>query len=68
MRTAELFRFCLDREFTVCGFGRYGHIELSVSDDDPKVRKKFGKFNTIWIEPEFLKLISGHRANENVKS
>jgi len=28
MRTAELFQFCLDREFTIQGFERYGHAEL----------------------------------------
>ena len=53
MRTAELFRFCLGRVFTIYGFGRYGHVELEVSKS-PVVRKKFG-LNTIWIEPEFLK-------------
>jgi len=53
MRTAELFRFCLGREFLIRGFDRYEFIELEVSDD-PAVRKKFGKFQTIWCEPEFL--------------
>ena len=55
MRTAELFRFCMDRVFTIYGFGRYGFVELEVSKS-PVVRKKFG-LNTIWIEPEFLKLV-----------
>ena len=53
MRTAELFRFCLGRVFTIYGFGRYGYVELEVSKS-PVVRKKFG-LNTIWIEPEILK-------------
>jgi len=53
MRTAELFRFCLGRVFTVYGFDRYEYVELEVSKS-PVVRKKFG-LNTIWIEPEFLK-------------
>jgi hypothetical protein len=57
LRTAKLFRFCLGRGFTVRGFGKYGHVELEV-DEDRQVRKAFGKFNTIWIEPEFLKLVS----------
>jgi hypothetical protein len=28
MRTAELFRFCLGRVFTIYGFHRYGFVEL----------------------------------------
>jgi len=59
MRTAELFRFCRGREFTVRGFGRYGHVELDVSDDSG-VRKKFGKYDTIWIEQEFLERVEEH--------
>ena len=55
MRTGELFRFCLGRVFTVYGFGRYGHVELEVSKS-LTVRKKFG-LSTVWIEPEFLKLV-----------
>jgi hypothetical protein len=55
MRTAELFRFCLGRVFTIYGFGRYGHVELEVSKS-PAVRKRFG-LNTIWMEPEFLKRV-----------
>ena len=56
MRTAELFRFCLGRTFTVYGFGQYGHVELRVGQNRD-VRKKFGWSHTIWIEPEFLKLV-----------
>jgi hypothetical protein len=55
MRTAELFRICLGRVFTICGFGRYGHVELEVSRS-PAVRKRFG-MSTIWMEPEFLKRV-----------
>jgi hypothetical protein len=55
MRTAELFRFCLGREFVIQEFGKYRHADLSV-DEDRAVRKKFG-LNTIWIEPEFLERI-----------
>ena len=54
-RTAELFRFCLGRVFTICGFGRYEHVELEVSRS-PAVRKRFG-LNTIWMEPEFLRRV-----------
>ncbi|HEX6805442.1 MAG TPA: hypothetical protein VF133_17310 [Terriglobales bacterium] len=56
MRTAELFRFCIGRTFTVNGFGRYGHVELRVGQNR-EVRKKFGWSHTIWMEPEFLKLV-----------
>ena len=54
-RTAELFRFCVGRVFTVNGFGRYGHVELQV-DRSSEVRKK-GFSGTIWIEPEFLQVV-----------
>jgi hypothetical protein len=56
MRTAELFRFCLGREFTVKGFGRYGFVELDPGANRV-VRRKFGRYQTIWIEPEFLKRV-----------
>jgi hypothetical protein len=60
MRTAELFRFCLGRKFTVYGFGRYGHVELRVGQNG-EVRKKFGRWHTVWIEPEFLKRVGQPR-------
>jgi hypothetical protein len=53
MRTAELFRYCVGRKFLIRGFDRYKNIELEVSDD-AAVRKRFGKFHTIWCEPEFV--------------
>jgi hypothetical protein len=59
MRTAELFRFCVGREFVIQEFDQYGHADLSV-DKDRAVRKKFG-LNTIWIEPEFLERIKPSR-------
>jgi hypothetical protein len=59
MRTAELFRFCVGRKFTIRGFDRYGHIELQV-DDDPAVKRKFG-LNSIWVKPQFVELISRTR-------
>ena len=62
MRTAELFRFCLGRVFTIYGFGRHGFVELEVSKS-PVVRKKFG-LNTIWMEPEFLKRVRKARKKE----
>jgi hypothetical protein len=59
MRTGELFRFCVGRKFTIRGFDRYGYIELQV-DDDPAVKRKFG-LNWIWVEPQFVELISKTR-------
>jgi len=56
MRTAELFRFCLGREFTVQHFGRCGTIELDAGANRA-VRKEFGKHQTIWMEPAHLKVI-----------
>ena len=56
MRTAELFRFCLGREFVIRDFDRYGNAELRVGED-PAVRKKFGRHHWIWMEPEFLERI-----------
>jgi len=55
MRTSELFRLCVGREFKVRGFDQYGYVELCPSDD-PKVRKEFGHSHSIWIEPEFLEI------------
>jgi len=59
MRTAELFRFCVGRVFTIQDFGRYGHAELEVGNSHA-VRKNFGKFQTLWIEPDLLKRVA-HR-------
>ena len=59
MRTAELFRFCMGREFKIRGFQKTW-VELETSDD-PVVRKKFGKWHTIWIEPEFLERVRKRR-------
>jgi hypothetical protein len=56
MRTAELFRFCLGRVFTVFAFDRYGNVELHASNS-PAVRKRFGKWHSIWCEPKFVKLV-----------
>ena len=56
MRTSELFRFCLGRVFTIYGFDRYGNVELHVSNSSA-VRKRFGKWHSIWSEPEFLKQV-----------
>lgn len=45
MGTKKLFKSMLDRVYTVRGFDKLGNVEL-----EPK------RLNTVWIEPEFLKL------------
>jgi hypothetical protein len=60
MRTAELFRFCLGRSFTIYGFDRYGNIELHVSNSSA-VRKKFGKWHWIWVEPQFVERVGDRK-------
>ena len=55
-RTAELFRFCLGREFTVQEFGKYGTVELEAGANRA-VRKKFGWSHTIWLEPGHLNIV-----------
>jgi len=45
MGTRKLFKSMLRRVYTVRGFDKIGNIEL-----EPK------RLNTVWIEPEFLKL------------
>ena len=59
MRTAELFEFCVGREFEIRGFQK-GFVELEVSRD-PSVRRKFGNGHTIWIEPQFLQRLAGKK-------
>ena len=43
--TEKLFKSMLGKVYTVRGFDRYGNVELR-----PKLR------DTVWVEPEFLKL------------
>jgi hypothetical protein len=43
--TEKLFKSMLGRVYTVRGFDKYGNVEL-----EPK------RLNTVWVEPEFLKL------------
>lgn len=43
--TEKLFKSMLGKVYTVRGFDRYGNVELQ-----PK------RLNTVWVEPEFLKL------------
>jgi hypothetical protein len=43
--TEKLFKSMLGKVYTVQGFDRYGYVELH-----PK------QLNSVWVEPEFLKL------------
>ncbi|HKW32346.1 MAG TPA: hypothetical protein VJN92_05050 [Candidatus Acidoferrum sp.] len=43
--TEKLFKGMLGKVYTVQGFDKYGNVELA-----PK------RLNTVWVEPEFLKL------------
>ena len=54
-RTGELFRFCVGRLFTICGFDGHGHAEFVVENN--RAVRKTGMRGSIWIEPEFLKLV-----------
>jgi len=45
MGTEKLFKSMLGKVYTVQGFDRYGNVELH-----PK------RLNSVWVEPEFLKL------------
>jgi|GEM_PF-720480 len=60
MRTADLFHSCLGRRFRIRSFGRYGHIELHPGDDKT-IREQYGRFHSIWIEPEHLELVTKSR-------
>ena len=50
--TEKLFQSMLGKVYTVRGFDKIGNIEL-----EPK------RWNTVWIEPEFLKLRSRKEKN-----
>ena len=63
MRTAELFRFCLGREFTVQGFDKFGNVELR-ADKNRAVRGKFGCWHSMWLEPGFLKRVRKHKQKD----
>lgn len=45
MGTEKLFKSMLGKVYTVRGFDKYGNVELQ-----PK------RLNTVWVEPDFLKL------------
>ena len=45
--TEKLFKNMLGKVYTVRGFDKYGNVEL-----EPK------RLNTVWVEPEYLNLIT----------
>ncbi len=51
--TEKLFKSMLGKVYTVRGFDKIGNVEL-----EPK------RLNTVWIEPEFLKLRSRKRNSQ----
>jgi hypothetical protein len=55
-----LFRYCLGLEFTIEAFDEYGHVEIR-ADEDSAVRKEFGRWHTIWSEPEFVEHVTGSK-------
>lgn len=57
MRTAELFRACLGRELTIRDFDQYGNLELRPCDEHADLRREFGRWHTIWQEPEYAVLV-----------
>ena len=52
LRTKSTFAKCVGREFVIAGFNDVGMAELDVSSVNGSVDE------TIWIELEFLELIS----------
>jgi len=64
MRTHELFRFCLGKQFRVRAVDKEsGTVELTVSDNK-EVRRIFGDYHTIWIESKFVVLIRRNGRNK----
>jgi hypothetical protein len=54
--TEKLFKSMLGKVYTVRGFDKYGNVEL-----EPK------RLNTVWVEPEFLKLRARKRNTRKAK-
>jgi hypothetical protein len=52
LRTKAIFEKCLGREFTMAGFNEIGLAELPIES----VTGSIGE--TIWVEPEFLEILS----------
>ena len=56
--TPSTFKKCLGREFTVQEFNEIGWVELQVGSVTGSSGEK------IWVEPEFLELVSKERTAE----
>lgn len=54
--TEKLFKNMLGKVYTVRGFDKYGNVEL-----EPK------RLNTVWVQPEYLKLIKKRPTKRNTK-
>ena len=54
--TEKLFKSMLGKVYTVRGFDKYGNVEL-----EPK------RLNTVWVEPEFLKLRARRTSKHKAK-
>lgn len=54
--TQELFRRCVGQVLRVEGFDDYGGLELLVLDDGSQAPSH--GHHTIWIEPEYVELIT----------
>jgi hypothetical protein len=54
--TEKLFRSMLGKVYTVRGFDKHGYVEL-----EPK------RWNTVWVEPEFLKLRARNKKKTNAR-
>jgi len=57
LRNEKLFKSMLGRVYTVRGFDKYGNVEL-----EPQ------RLNTVWVEPEFLKLRARKNKSHGPKS
>lgn len=55
--TEKLFKSMLGKVYTIRGFDKYGNVELQ-----PK------RLNTVWVEPEFLKLQAKKRTRSKFGS
>jgi hypothetical protein len=60
MRTHELFRFCLGKVFTVTGFDKRQSVEVR-ADRNRELRKKFGSWHTIFLEPHEVEVVRRKR-------
>ncbi len=53
--TREVFRRCLGKVFTVRDIDQHGRLELWVKNG--RDRKRIGRADIIWIEPEYAEVV-----------